>query len=223
MRQRCVHAKLRETPRPKKQPWDQPAIYDAARFLAAAQIESAKRYVKCVSRQVPVTTEDAASALPEIRNHYDVCLVISGTGFQPRFPLAHIVGCSEIRIPVTTSDLQAAELVDQKEIHYAGDRIRAVHSGGTVLQNIDVIDHRERNQVDVHASAESDGVQRTKSDTFPINEHQRFLGQQAAQVELDSTVPPIGDVQVDGSASLLRQKRCQVRCVTDAQLLNVRR
>ena len=91
MRQRCVHAKLRETPRPKKQPWDQPAIYDVARFFRAASVGSAKWDVKCVSRQVPVTTEDAASALPEIRNHYDVRLVISGAGFQPRFPLAHVV------------------------------------------------------------------------------------------------------------------------------------
>src|SRR6266581_949367 len=221
MRQRCVHAKLRETPRPKKQPWDQPAIYDAARFFRATSVASAKGYVKRICRQIPVAAKETASALPEIRNHYNVSLVITSAGFDPCFPLAHVVGCPEVRIPVAAPDLQAAEFVDQKEVNHAGNRIRAVHGGGAILQNIDVINHGKREQVNVHASAEPDGVQRTKGDTFSINEHQRFLGQQAAQIELDSTVAAIGDVQVDGAARLLRQKSCQVRRVTDAQFFEV--
>src|SRR5438128_9904878 len=171
MRQRCVHAKLRETPRPEKQPWDQPAIYDAVRFFRATSVASAKGYVKRICRQIPVAAKETASALPEIRNHYNVSLVISRAGFQPRLPFTHIVGGSEVRIPVAAPDLQAAEFVDQKEVNHAGNRIRAVHGRGAILQNIDVIDHRQRKQVDVHAAAEPDGVQRTKSDTFSINEH----------------------------------------------------
>src|SRR4029077_10858461 len=84
-----------------------------------------------------------------------------------------------------------------------------------------MIDHRERNEVNIHTSAESNRIQWTKGDTFSVNQHQGFFSQQAAQVELDSTVPTIGDVQVDGSACLLRQKSCQVRCIADAQLFNV--
>ena len=64
-------------------------------------------------------------------------------------------------------------------------------------------------------------VQRTKGDTFSVNEHQGFFGQQAAQVELDGAVPAIADVQVRGSASLLWQKSCQVRCIADAQFFDV--
>src|SRR5438128_9327394 len=123
MRQRCVHAKLRETPRPKKQPWDQPAIYDAARFFRATSVASAKGYVKRICRQIPVAAKETASALPEIRNHYNVSLVISGAGFDPCFPLAHVVGCPEVRIPVAAPDLQAAEVVDQKEVNHAGNRV----------------------------------------------------------------------------------------------------
>src|SRR5439155_1491739 len=79
--------------------------------------------------------------------------------------------------------------LDQKEVNHAGDGVGAVHRRGAVLQDVDVIDHGKRNQVNVHASAESDGVQRTKGDTFSVNEHQGFFGQQAAQVELDGAVP----------------------------------
>src|SRR5207247_8229672 len=82
-------------------------------------------------------------------------------------------------------------------------------------------DHREGNEVNVHASAEPDGVQRTKGDTFPVYQNQGFLAQQGAQVELDSTVTTIADVEVDGAASFLRQKSCQVRSVADAQFLDV--
>src|SRR5439155_1716973 len=127
------------------------------------------------------------------------------------------------RVPIPTPDLQPTELVDQKEVNHAGDGVGAVHRRGAVLQDVDVIDHGKRNQVNVHASAESDGVQRTKGDTFSVNEHQGFFGQQAAQVELDSTVTAVGHVQVFGSTRLLWQKGCQIRGVADAQFFDVRR
>ena len=38
---------------------------------------------------------------------------------------------------------------------------------------------------------------------------------------MDGAVPTIGDVQVRGSARLLRQKSCQVRCIADAQFFDV--
>src|SRR4029077_3402236 len=84
-----------------------------------------------------------------------------------------------------------------------------------------VINHRERNEVNVHTCAEPDRVQRTEGDTFSVDEHQGFFAQQAAQVELDSTVTAIADVLVDGSARLLRQKSCQVSCIADAQFFDV--
>src|SRR5947208_401187 len=187
-----------------------------------AIIESSKWYLKRVSRQVPVTTKQAAGTFPEIGNDYDIGLVIARAGLDPCLPFTHVVGCSEVRVPITTPDLQSTELVDQKEVNHAGDGVGAVHRRGAVLQDVDVIDHGKRNQVNVHASAESDGVQRTKGDTFSVNEHQGFFGQQAAQVELDGAVPASATVQVLGPARLLWQKRCQVRCIANAQLFDVR-
>src|SRR5205814_7422976 len=114
----------------------------------------------------------------------------------------HVVGCSQVCVSVTAPDLKPSELMYQKEVNHAGNRVGAIHSRGAILQDVDVIDHREGNEVNVHASAEPDGVQRTKGDTFSVNEHQGFFGQQAAQVELDSTVTT-NAVEVDGAASFL--------------------
>src|SRR5207248_11450704 len=82
-------------------------------------------------------------------------------------------------------------------------------------------DDRKRNQINVATSAEADGVQGPKGDTFSVNEHEGFFGQQAARGEVDSAVAAIGDVQVGGAARLLRQESCQVRCIADAQFLNI--
>ena len=91
-------------------------------------------------------------------------------------------------------NLQSTEFVDQKEVDHTGNSVGAIHSRGAILQDIDVINHREGNQVNVHASAEPDRVQRTKGNTFSVHEHEGFFGQQAAQIELDSAITAIGDV-----------------------------
>src|SRR6266480_1019071 len=224
MWQRGVHAKLRKTSGAKKQFRDQAEAYNTsnvARETPAAIIESPKRYVKGVSRQVPVTSEDATGPLPEIGDDNDIGLVISRPGFQPCLPFAHVVGCSEVCVSVTTPDLQPTELVDQKEVDHAGDRVGAIHRRRAILQDVDVINHWKRNQVNVHAAAESDAVQRTKGDTFAVNQYEGFFGQQAAQIELDRTITAIADVLVDGAACFLRQKSCQVHCVADAQFFDV--
>ena len=119
----------------------------------AAVVESPKTCLKVVTGNVPVTAKDAAGTLPEIGNDYNVGLVITGAGFEPCFPLAHVVGRSKICVPVTAPDLQTTEFVDQKEVDHAGDRVGAIHSRGAILQDVDVIDHREGNEVNVHASA----------------------------------------------------------------------
>ena len=98
-----------------------------------------------------VTAEQATGALIEIGDHHDVGLVIARAGFQPRFPFTHIVGPSHVCVSVRATDLQATEFVDQEEVDHTSHRIRSVHSRGAVLQDIDVIDHREGNQLDVVA------------------------------------------------------------------------
>src|SRR6266508_1146398 len=206
MWQRGVHAELRKTSGAEKHFREQAEHSNAARFTHDAVVESPKAGEIRVGRNVPVAAEKASSTLPEIGNDHNVGLVITGAGFEPCFPLAHVVGRSQICVPVTTPDLQAAKFVDQKEVDHAGNRVGPIYSRGAILQ-----------EVNVHTSAEPDSGQRTKGDTFSVNEHQGFLAQQAAQVELDSTVTTIADVEVDGSARLLRQKSCQFRCIADAQ------
>src|SRR5207237_9655002 len=123
-----------------------------------------------------------------------------------------------VRASVTGYDLRPTECVGEKEIDHAGSRVGAIHRRRAILQDVDVINHWKRKQVNVQASAEPDGVQRTKGDTFSVNEHEGFFGQQAAQVELDGAVPASATVQVLGPARLLLPKPCHVRAMATAQL-----
>src|SRR6266536_3693289 len=195
MWQRGVHTELRKTSGAEKHFREQAEHSNAARFTHAAVVESPKAGEIRVGRNVPVATEKASSTLPEIGNDHNVGLVITGAGFEPCFPLAHVVGRSQICVPVTTPDLQAAKFVDQKEVDHAGNRVGAIHSRGAILQDVDVIDHREGKEVNVHTLAGPGDAQRTVGDAFAIDQNQSLFGQQAAQVELDRTVTTIGDVQ----------------------------
>src|SRR5262249_44963844 len=147
--------------------------------------------------------------LPEIGDDNDIGLVISRPGLDPCLPLTHVVGRSEVCVPVTPPDLQTSELVYQKEVDHAGYSVRAIHGERAILQDVDVINHGEGTQFNIPSAAEPDAVQRTKSDTFSVNQHQGFFRQQAAHVELDSAVTAIANVQVDGAACFLRQESCQ--------------
>src|SRR6266480_6811601 len=108
MGQRSIDAEHRSTAGTEKHPREQAqasAATNAAGFLAAAKVASAKGYVKRICRQIPVAAKETASALPEIRNHYNVSLVVSGAGFDPCFPLAHVVGRTKIGVPITAAAL----------------------------------------------------------------------------------------------------------------------
>src|SRR5439155_11118519 len=223
MWQRRVHAKLRKTSGAEKHFREQAEHSNAARFSRDASIDATPGCLKGVTGNVPVTAEEAAGTLPEIGNGHNVRLVISRAGFNPCLPLAHVVGGSQVCVPVTAPDLQTTEFVDQKEVDHASNGVGAIYSRRAILQDVDVVNHYEGKEVDIHSLAGPGDAQRTKGNTFPIDKHQGFLGQEAAQVELDSTVPAIGDVHVDSPARLLRHKSCQVRCIADAQFFEVSR
>jgi hypothetical protein len=42
--------------------------------------------------------------------------------------------------------------VNQEEVDHTSHGIRSIHSRGAILQDVDVIDHRERNELDVVAT-----------------------------------------------------------------------
>jgi hypothetical protein len=143
--------------RTEKQFWDQAAeIYkpsNAARFIRATSIDPTPGYLKGVTGKIPVTAKDAAGTLPEIGNDHNVGLIITRAGFQPCLPLAHIIRRSEICVPVTAPDLEPAELVYQKEVDDAGNGVGAIHSRRAILQDVDVINHHEGKEIDIHSLA----------------------------------------------------------------------
>ena len=94
------------------------------------------------------------------------------------------------------------------------------------LQDIDVIDHWEWNEIDVHAGGA--GARTFCTSPTPnyrralsIDENQSFFGQQTTQIGYDAAITAAGNVLVDGRAHLLRQLREQVGCVVNAQFLDV--
>src|SRR6266446_1189080 len=115
MRQRGVHTELRKTSRTEKYFREEQAEpLNATRFIKAATIGPTKRYVKRVSRQVSVPAEQAAGTPPEIGNDHNIGLIISSAGFKPCLPFAHVVGGSQVCVPVTAPYLHPTEFVDQK-------------------------------------------------------------------------------------------------------------
>src|SRR5260370_223171 len=86
-----------------------------------------------------------------------------------------------------------------------------------------MINHWERNEIDVHSGGAGPGTAPTSNygSAFSIDENQSFFGQQTTQVGYDTPVTAISDVLVDGRAHLLWQLREQVGCVVNAQLLNI--
>src|SRR5204862_5301007 len=176
-----------------------------------------------IAADITVAGKYTAKTLPEIGNDHDIGLVIAGAGFQPCLPFAHLIGRSHVCVPVGAINLQPTEFVEQKEVDHTGYGVRTVHSRRAVLQNVDMIDQREGTQVNVRIRETPCAAQRRKSNTFPIYQHQRFLGQYTAQVKLDSAVTTVTDVRVDSPARLLRYKSLQVLRVTDTQPLDVLR
>src|SRR3954471_8523371 len=84
----------------EKQPRDETPRCHATREDATALIESAELDKIPVRRNVKVTTEDAAGALPEIGNDHDIGLVVSCAGFDPCLPPTHFIGRSHVRVSV---------------------------------------------------------------------------------------------------------------------------
>ena len=105
----------------------------AAGFIRTAYIESPITAEIPIGRLVAVTAENAVKTLPEIGYDHDIGLVISSAGFDPCFPLTHLVGSSQITVPVLPSDFQATKLVEQKEVNHTGNRVRTIDSGGAIL------------------------------------------------------------------------------------------
>src|ERR1051326_1303998 len=105
MRQRSVHTENRISPWAEKQAWQQAFISNSAGEINAARIKSAKWGKEGIGGNIAIGAENSTGAFPEIGNHHDIGLVIAGAGFDPCFPLTHVIGCSQVCVSVTAADL----------------------------------------------------------------------------------------------------------------------
>src|SRR4029453_3005391 len=104
----------------EKQSGDQAEAGNAARKTPAAIIDPSEGYKKPVAEKVAVPGENAIETLPEIGHHHDISLIITGAGFDPRLPLTHLIGCSQVRVPIGASNFKTTEFLYQKEVTHAG-------------------------------------------------------------------------------------------------------
>src|SRR5947208_7235780 len=162
----------------EKQTGDQtrsPATSNVAREVSAPSIKSSKGVEIPVARNVAIPTENTAGTLPEIGNDNDIGLVVTGAGFDPGFPFTHLIGGAEICVAVSASNFQATEFVDQEEVDHTSDSVRPVHSRRAILEDIHVIDHRERYQIDVRPCTATSAAQRTISHPLAVDQNQSLL------------------------------------------------
>src|SRR5882724_8459633 len=193
-----------------------------ARFIGAAAIAPAKGYRLRVTGNIAVGAVNGP-LIVGIGNDKDVGLVISRTCYQPCLCFARVIGGAQVRVADTAADLETAEFMFQKNVDHTRHRIAAINGRGAILQDVDVINHWERNQIDVHPGGTGPSTSSAPyyGSALSIDENQSFFGQQTTQVGYDAAISAIGDVLVDGRAHLLRQLRDQVGCVVSAQFLNI--
>src|SRR5260370_6815249 len=98
------------------------------REVSAASIDSSKPVEIPVTRKKAVSAEKTACALPEIGNDHNIGLVVSGAGFDPCLPFAHVIGRSEICLPVSAPAFPTAELMNKKQFYHPSDRFGTLHT-----------------------------------------------------------------------------------------------
>src|SRR5881396_464713 len=88
-------------------------------------------------------------------------------------------GAGMLRDVGVSRDLSAAVVLAQDEVDDAAYGVAAVDRGSAVLQHLDALDRRRRNQIDVDGGAVGDGA--AAGDALAVDQHQGSLRAQAAQ------------------------------------------
>src|SRR5437868_2342858 len=157
-------------------------LADEAGKIITAKINSAPRSLVRVTGNVAVATVDG-SPIIGIGDDHDIGLVISRSGNHPCLELACVIGGAQIRIANTASNLHTTEFVFQKDIEHTGHRIGAINGRGAILQDVDVINHWEGNEIDVHPRDAGRGTCGNPAaatnyrSALSIDENQGFFGQ----------------------------------------------
>ena len=205
--------------RAEKQARNQAERPDAAREISTAEIKSTPANYVLVSTKETVAVVDGGTIV-KISNDHDIGLVVSHTGFEPALPLTCIVGGTHACVPIAASDLKPTELVQQKDVDHTSYCVAAINGRSAIFEDVDVINHRKWNEVNVHSGGAWPATKNTAAPhhrgAFPIDQNESLLGQQSTQIRYDAAVTETGHVLVDGRAHLLGQFGEQVRGVSDA-------
>ncbi len=121
-------------------------------------------------------------------------------------------------------DRRAVDLLLQIEVHHARDGVRAVDGRGAAAQHLDAVDHAQRDRRGVGEGALAVVGQREIGDAAAVDQHQRMVGAQAAQVDLLGAGCPVhaaGRLLGLGFAAVLGQGAHDVRDAVEARGLDV--
>src|SRR4029077_7713057 len=155
---------------------------DDAGKIPTAKIKSAPGSLVRVTGNVAVATIDSGPIVG-IGNDHDIGLVISRPGNHPGLEFSRVIGGDQVGAANTAPDLQTTEFVFQKDIEHTGYRIAAINGRGAILQDVDVINHWEGNEIDVHPRDAGRGTCGNPAaatnyrSALSIDENQSFFGQ----------------------------------------------
>src|SRR6185437_6290500 len=95
---------------------------------------------------------------------------------------SELVAVARLGDAVLHVDLQALEVLLQDEVRDTADRIGAVYGGGATGDDLDAIDHRRRNAVDVRHHERVDGRR-----AVAIDQYETAVRAEAAQRDRGDT------------------------------------
>src|SRR5262249_10739526 len=167
---RRVYSRHRKTARAEKHAGHQAQACYTTREIAAADVITSEGNEEGISRNVAVPAKEPVETLIKVGDHYDVGFIVASARFDPCLPLAHLVRGTQIGIPIGAANFQTTEFVDHEKVHHAGHCIRSVNRRGPVLQNVEVIDHRKGNQIDIVAPEQC-----RECDALAVDQNQSLL------------------------------------------------
>jgi hypothetical protein len=126
-----------------------------------------------------------------------------------------------LRFGIFDRETRAAKVLAKDEVDDAGHCIRAIDRRGPVFQNLDAIDGRDGDEIEVYRTA----IRRIVGSPAAIQEHQRRTVSQAAQIRARQTRLGVSDRRVEGDVSPADEIRGDmahdVRCSERSAALDV--
>ena len=157
--------------------------------LALAEIAVGTRYRVVV--QIGEIARDVAVVVGEIGAGDDAEVAATSVLDAPR--QGCYAPCAQERLNVgilllvpvltpVTIELQALEVLLQDEVHHPRDRIRPVNGRGAPGENLDSLDQRQGNLIEVGRKRSDLCIRGTDTEAAPVDQHQRAVRTDSAQI-----------------------------------------